>query len=69
MSTTAVVWLVVALVSIVAILAMLIALTRHLLVLFRTLGRFQEEVGGAAAETAEASRRAASRADHLRPRA
>ena len=45
MTTTALVWLVVGLLSLVAVLAVLIALVRHLFVLGRAAGRFQDEVG------------------------
>jgi hypothetical protein len=45
MTTTALVWLVVGLLSLVVVLAVLIALIRHLFVLGRAAGRFQDEVG------------------------
>jgi len=63
-TTTAIVWLLVGLVSITAVLAMLVGLIRHVMVLFRALGRFQEEVGSVAGEIADASARATQR---LRP--
>lgn len=50
MATTALVWLVIGLVSLVAVLAILIALIRHVLVLGRAAGRFQDEVGPLARE-------------------
>jgi Na+-translocating ferredoxin:NAD+ oxidoreductase RNF subunit RnfB len=43
-TTTALVWLVIGLLTIVAVLALLIALIRHLMVLGRAARRFQEEV-------------------------
>lgn len=43
-STTAVVWVIVGLVSIAALIAMLVALVRHVLVIGRAIGRFQEEI-------------------------
>ena len=64
MTTTALVWLVVGLLSLVAVLAVLIALIRHLFVLGRAAGRFQDEVGpltreiGELADSASADRRA-----------
>ena len=62
MSSVAVVWLVIGLVSTAAVLAVVIALVRHVLLLFRALGRFQREVGPVAAEIGAAGDRAASRA-------
>jgi hypothetical protein len=62
MSTVAVVWLVVALVSTAAVVATLIALVRHVLVLGRALKRFQGEVAPLAEEIAAQNERAASRA-------
>ena len=43
-TTTAVVWLVVGLVTTVALLAMVIALVRHVLILGRAAGRLSDEV-------------------------
>jgi hypothetical protein len=62
MSTVAVVWLVVALVTTAAVLAVLIALIRHVLVLGRALGRFQREVSPIAQEIAAQGERASTRA-------
>ena len=42
MTTTALVWLVVGLLSLVAVLAVLISLIRHVFVLGRAAGRFQD---------------------------
>lgn len=57
MSTPAVVWLVVGLVTTVAMIAVLIGLIRHLLVLGRSLRDFQEGVTPLAEEiSAEADR-------------
>ena len=53
MTTTALVWLVVGLVSLTAVLAVLIALIRHLFVLGRAASRFQEEVSPLAGELAD----------------
>jgi hypothetical protein len=53
MTTTALVWLVVGLLSLVAVLAVLIALIRHLFVLGRAAGRFQDEVGPLTREIGE----------------
>lgn len=50
MTTTALVWLVIGLVSLITVLAILIALIRHVLVLGRAAGRFQDEVGPLARE-------------------
>jgi hypothetical protein len=61
-TTTALVWLVVGLLSLTAVLAMLVALIRHLFVLGRTVSRFQGEVGPLAREISDlsgASRRSA----------
>lgn len=43
-TTTAVVWLVMGLVTTVALLAMMIALVRHVLILGRAVGRLSDEV-------------------------
>lgn len=66
MTTTAIVWLVVALVSITAVLAVLVGLIRHVIVIGRALARFQDEVGSVAAEVTEASRRTRGRSWGLR---
>ena len=53
MTTTALVWLVVGLLSLTAVLAVLIALIRHLFVLGRAASRFQAEVSPLAREIGE----------------
>jgi hypothetical protein len=53
MTTTALVWLVVGLLSLVAVLAVLISLIRHLFVLGRAARRFQDEVGPLTREISE----------------
>jgi hypothetical protein len=58
----AVVWLVVALLSTAAVLAVLIGLVRHVLVLWRSLSRFQREVTPIAQEISAEGERAAARA-------
>ena len=63
MSGPAIVWLIVGLITTVAVSAMLIALVRHVLVLARALGRFQQEVGPIAQDIASAADRAATRAE------
>ncbi|HZD16883.1 MAG TPA: hypothetical protein VE669_01955 [Actinomycetota bacterium] len=65
MSTPAVVWLVVGLVTTVAVSAMLIALVRHILVLGRALRRFQDEVAPLARDIGAEGDRAARRSTHL----
>ncbi len=65
MSSIAVVWLVVGLTSTAAMLAVLIALVRHLMVLARALGRFQDEVGPAVEEIAAGSERTGERTSRL----
>jgi hypothetical protein len=66
MSGVAVVWLVIGLVSTAAVLAVLIALVRHLLVLVRSLGRFQREVTPVAQAIAAEGERAAARSQAAR---
>ena len=61
MTTTALVWFVIGLLSIAAVLALLIALIRHLMVLGRATRRFQEEVTPLAEEISALSSRASSR--------
>jgi hypothetical protein len=60
-TTPAIVWLVIGLVTAAAALAVLIGLIRHLFVLGRTLSRFQQEVGPVAAEIGTEAERASSR--------
>ena len=61
MTTTALVWLVVGLLSLVAVLAMLISLVRHVFVLGRAAGRFQDEVGPLTREIGELADAASGR--------
>ena len=61
MTTTALVWLVVGLLSLVAVLAVLISLIRHVFVLGRAAGRFQEEVGPLTREIGELADAASGR--------
>jgi Na+-transporting methylmalonyl-CoA/oxaloacetate decarboxylase gamma subunit len=56
---SAVVWLVVGLLTVTVVLALLIALIRHLIVLGRAVGRFQTEVGPIVQEITEQAYRAA----------
>ncbi len=65
MSSVAIVWLVVGLLSTAAVAAVLIALVRHVFVLTRALGRFQREVGPLAAELAAEGDRASARAGRV----
>ena len=67
MTTTAVVWIVVGLISTAAVAAVLIALVRQLKLLGRTLTRFQEEVQPLADEIAAGTDRASTRASSLSP--
>ena len=64
MTTTALVWLVVGLLSLVAVLAVLIALIRHVFVLGRAAGRFQDEVGPLTREIGELADSASDRSRH-----
>jgi Na+-transporting methylmalonyl-CoA/oxaloacetate decarboxylase gamma subunit len=66
MTTTALVWLVIGLLTVVAVLALLIALIRHVLVLGRAARRFQEEVTPIAEDISALSDRASSRPKGLR---
>ena len=61
MTTTALVWFVIGLLTIVAVLALLIALIRHLIVLGRAARRFQEEVTPIAEDISALSDRASNR--------
>lgn len=61
MTTTALVWLVVGLLSLVAVLAVLISLIRHVFVLGRAARRFQEEVGPITEEIGELADAASDR--------
>ncbi len=61
MTTTALVWIVVGLLSLVAVLAVLIALIRHLFVVGRAVRRFQDEVGPLTGEIGELADAASGR--------
>jgi hypothetical protein len=60
-TTPAIVWLVVGLVTTAAALAVLIGLIRHLFVVARALSRFQSEVAPIAAEIGTQAERASTR--------
>jgi hypothetical protein len=64
-TTTALVWLVIGLLTIVAVLALLIALIRHLMVLGRAARRFQEEVTPIAEDISALSDQASNRSRGL----
>jgi hypothetical protein len=66
MTTTALIWLVIGLLTIVAVLALLIALIRHVLVLGRAARRFQEEVTPIAEDISALTDRASNRPRRLR---
>jgi hypothetical protein len=61
MTTTALVWFLIGLLTIVAVLALLIPLIRHLMVLGRAARRFQEEVTPIAEDISASSDRASNR--------
>lgn len=63
MTTPAIVWLVIGLVTTMAVLAVLIGLIRHLFVLGRALSRFRQEVGPLAAEIGTQAERGSTRSD------
>ena len=65
MSGPAIVWLIVGLITTGAVSAMVIALVRHVIVLARALGRFQQEVSPIAQDIASAADRAATRAERV----
>lgn len=65
MSSPAIVWMIVGLLTLAVTLAMLIALIRHLKVMGRAVGRFSDEVGPLAREISEQADRAAARAGRL----
>lgn len=65
MSSVATVWLIVGLLSTAMVLAVVIALIRHVLVLYRTIGRFGDEVSPIAQEISAQTRRASSRSQRL----
>jgi hypothetical protein len=64
-TTTAVVWLVVGLLSLTAVLAVLIALVRHLFVLGRAASRFQAEVSPLAQEIGKLADTASNRSRRM----
>jgi len=64
-TTTALVWFVIGLLSVAAVLALLIALIRHLIVLGRATRRFQQEVTPLAEEISALSDRASNRSRGL----
>ena len=68
MTPTALVWLVVGLVSLTAVLAVLIALIRHLFVLGRAASRFQAEVSPLAREIGELADSASNRSPRMQRR-
>lgn len=65
MSATAIVWIAVGATTTIAIVAVVIALARHVLLLGRTLRRFQDEVQPVAEEVAARSAHAASHGQRL----
>ena len=65
MTTPAAVWIIVGVVSTLAIVVVLVGLVRHVLLLGRTLRRFQEEVQPIAEDIAAEGERASSRAGDL----
>jgi hypothetical protein len=65
MSSTAIVWMIVGLLTLAVTIAMLIALIRHVFVLGRAAGRFGDEVGPIAREITEQADRASSRAQRI----
>jgi hypothetical protein len=65
MSTVAVVWFVIALVTLGAVIAVLVGLIRHALVLGRSVKRFQEEVTPLAEQITGEGDRASSRAQRI----
>jgi len=64
-STPAIVWIVIGLVTTLAVFAMLIALIRHFMLLGRTLSRFREEVTPIAEEVTAGGDRASTRMSNL----
>jgi hypothetical protein len=65
MSSVALVWLVVGLVSTAMVIAVLVGLIRHVLVLLRTVRRFGEEVSPIAQAIAQETQRASWRGSEL----
>ncbi len=61
MSTPAIVWLVVALLTTTVVVAMVVGLVRHLLILFRSVSRFGREVAPITQELSDLAARAAER--------
>jgi len=64
-SGPAIVWLIVGLLTTIAVSALLTALVRHVIVLARALGRFQQEVGPIARDIAAAGERASARTQRV----
>jgi hypothetical protein len=64
-TTPAIVWIVIGLVTTLAVVAMVIALVRHFILLGRTLSRFQEEVTPIAGEITAGGDRASTRMSKL----
>lgn len=65
MSTAAIVWMIVGLLTLAVTIAILIALIRHVLVLGRTVRRFGEEVGPVAREIGEQVDRASTHTQRI----
>lgn len=66
MSTWLVVWLVVGLVTTAALVATAVWLVRHVILVGRSMGRLQEELGSITEEISRASAHASERAASLR---
>jgi hypothetical protein len=64
-TTPALVWLIVGLLSLAAVLALLVGLIRHGIVLGRAAGRFRDEVGPIAREISDEADRASDRSQRL----
>lgn len=67
MTTTAIVWLVVGLLTLAVVVAMLVALIRHVFVLGRAVRRFQEEVEPIAQEVSSLADAASDRSRRRAP--
>lgn len=67
MTTTAIVWLVVGLLTLAVVVAMLVALIRHVFVLGRAVRRFQEEVEPIAQEVSSLADAASDRSRRQAP--
>ncbi len=66
MSTPALVFTVIGLITMAAVVAVLIGLVRHAMILGRTLSHFQRDVGAIAQEITSEADRASSRAANIR---